>query len=309
MVKMETKPQLKGILPVIPTPFKEDMSVDIDAIKKVSSFCIESGASALVFPGVASEYDYLSAEERLILLEAIYDVNKGRLPIICGGGKGTAEEIGENILKSEQFGVHAVMILVPKQFADDTIGATNFIKKIAEIAPNIDIILQNAPKPIGAGLEPEAICEIAQEVKQIKYVKEETLPSGSKISKLIKNAPSHLIGVIGGGGARYVIDEMNRGAVAAMPAAEITDLHVAIWNAYKKGDIETARIIYRDSLPLLIIQAVYRMRLTKYVFTLRGIFKNSIVRAPLPELDELDKKELNYQIEVLSKYFKKELVS
>ncbi|WP_298502576.1 dihydrodipicolinate synthase family protein [uncultured Maribacter sp.] len=301
---MEKKAELTGILPVIPTPFNEDMSIDKASIKKVTSFCIESGASALVFPGVASEYDFLSSAERLELLEAIYEVNQGKLPIICGGGKGSAEEIGENILKSEKFGVHAVMVLIPKQFKEDIEGATNFMKTVSEIAPNVDVILQNAPFPIGAGLDPESICEIAKAVKQIKYVKEETLPSGNKITNLIKNAPSHLIGVIGGGGARYVIDEMNRGTVAAMPAAEITDLHVAMWNAHKSGDIALARTIYKDTLPLLIIQAVYRMRLTKYVLTLRGVFKNSVVKAPLPELDAQDKEELKYQLESLSKYLK-----
>lgn len=299
---------LSGILPVIPTPFKEDNSIDKEAIKKIVTFCIESGANALVFPGVASEYDYLSSEERLELLEVIYEVNQGKLPLICGGGKGDAETIAKNILESEPFDFYAAMILIPKEYANDEEGAYIFMSTIAKQIPNLNIILQNAPQPIGAGLSPESICRIAERVEQIKYVKEETLPSGARITALTKNAPKHLKGVIGGGGARYIIDEMNRGVVAAMPAAEITDLHVMMWNAFKTGDITMSREIYTQSLPLLIIQAIYRMCLTKYVLTQRGIFNNTVVRAPLPELDELDKKELDFQLKNLSKYFKKEPV-
>ncbi|NMH86827.1 dihydrodipicolinate synthase family protein [Flavivirga algicola] len=300
---------LKGVLPVIPTPFNEDGGVDKEAIKKITSFCIESGAGGLVFPGVASEYDFLSAEERLELLEVIYEVNKGKLPLICGGGKGDAETIVNNILESEPFGFHAAMILIPKQYANDEKGAHDFLATIAKRVPNLSIILQNAPLPVGAGLSPKAICRIAESIEQVKYIKEETLPSGSRITELIENAPDHLIGVIGGGGARYIIDEMKRSVVATMPASEITDLHVQMWNAFKAGDVETAREIYKDSLPLLIIQAIYRMRLTKHVLTERGIFKNDIVRAPLPEFDDYDKKELSFQLQSLSKYFKTTVLS
>ncbi len=303
------KIELKGILPVIPTPFNEDGTVDKVSIKKITSFCIESGAGGLVFPGVASEYDFLSAEERLELLEVIYNVNNGKLPLICGGGKGDAETIAQNIAKSEAFGCHAAMILIPKQYADDEKGALEFMSEIARRVPKVSIILQNAPTPIGAGLSPKAICRIAAEINQVKYIKEETLPSGARITELIHNAPKHLVGVIGGGGARYIIDEMGRGVIGAMPAAEITDLHVMMWNAFKAGDIETSREIYTQSLPLLIIQAIYRMRLTKYVLTQKGIFKNSIVRPPLPELDNLDKKEIDFQLKNLSKYTQKAFAS
>ena len=101
-----------------------------------------------------------------------------------------------------------------------------------------------------------------------------------------------------------MIDEMNRGAVAAMPAAEITDIHVEIWNAYQRGNEDKARELYRESLPLLIIQLIYRMRLTKTVLTKRGIFTNSIVRAPVPEFDAYDEAELEAQLNRLSRYLK-----
>jgi len=66
--------------------------------------------------------------------------------------------------------------------------------------------------------------------------------------------------VIGGGGARYIVDEVDRGAIAAMPAAEITDVHVALFEAYRAGNIPLARDLYRRTLPLLVIQALWRMR-------------------------------------------------
>ena len=100
------------------------------------------------------------------------------------------------------------------------------------------------------------------------------------------------VGVLGGGGARYLVDELKRGAHGAMPAVELTDLHVAIWDAWRAGDEARARSLYTLSLPLLIQQAVFRMRLTKEVLRLRGVLAHTGVRDPLPELDDGDRAEI-----------------
>lgn len=296
-------PKLQGIFPVLPTPFDGEGKVDVAAMERVTQFCIDAGASALVFPGVASEYDHLSSEEQLLLLKSVSQVNADRLPIICGGGHGGPEIIGANIRKAHELGVVAAMVLIPKQYSGDVEGALAFIQSVIELAPGVDIILQNAPAPVGAGMEAAELSQIVAACPAIRYVKEEALPSGPRISAIQNAAPDHLVGVIGGGGARYLIDEMNRGALGAMPAAEITDLHVKMWNAYHSGDENGARLLYQQTLPLLIIQFLYRMRLTKYVLMRRGIFNNSDVRAPLPDFDAFDDEELSSQLESLSELF------
>lgn len=292
--------KLSGILPVLPTPFKENGEVDLEAMESVAQFCIDAGASALVFPGVASEYDHLSRKERLSLLEVVCRVADGRLPVISGGGKGDAATIGSNILSAKELGATVAMVLIPTQFSGDEEGALNFMLSVIESAPGVDIILQNAPAPIGAGLDSDVLARIVKASPAIRYVKEEALPSGPRISGLKESAPDHLIGVIGGGGARYLIDEMNRGAIAAMPAAEITDIHVDMWNAYQSGNVAKARDLYMRALPLLVIQTIYRMRLTKYILKKRGVCKNSKVRAPLPRFDSYDEAELSTQLESLA---------
>ena len=255
---------------MLPTPYLADGNVDLDAMESVAQFCVDAGASALVFPGVASEFNFLSSDERMALMRVVCGVAKGRLPVVCSGGAGEASAIGADILKSQQLGAEAAMVLIPQQFQNDEDGALRFILSVIESAPGVDIVLQNAPNPVGAGLSAAALMRIVEATEAIRYVKEETLPSGPKITELRNSAPNHLSGIIGGGGARYLIDEMNRGAVAAMPAAEITDIHVEMWNAYRGGNEDKARELYRESLPLLIIQLIYRMRLTKTVLTKRG---------------------------------------
>src|SRR5690606_7323846 len=121
----------------------------------------------------------------------------------------------------------------------------------------------------------------------IAYIKEETMPPGPRISSLIAHAPASLKGVIGGAGARHLYDELDRGACAVMPAVEITDVHVALFESFMAGDRARARSIYIRTLPLLLVQLTYRMRLTKQVLRLRGLIEDTGIRADLPEFDAI----------------------
>ena len=99
------------------------------------------------------------------------------------------------------------------------------------------------------------------------------------------------------------IDELDRGAVGAMPAVELTDLHVALWRAHAGGHHAEARRLYRLSLPLLVSQAVYRMRLTKHVLAKRGIADAPHVRAPLPGMDEVTRRDVDTMLGDLAAEF------
>lgn len=55
---------LQGIFPVIPTLFTDDNALDLEAQRQVVQFALKAGSHGVVFPGVASEYDFLTPEER-----------------------------------------------------------------------------------------------------------------------------------------------------------------------------------------------------------------------------------------------------
>jgi dihydrodipicolinate synthase/N-acetylneuraminate lyase len=54
---------LRGVFPVLPTPFAADAAPDEAAFLRLADFAIEAGADGVVFPGMASEVETLSADE------------------------------------------------------------------------------------------------------------------------------------------------------------------------------------------------------------------------------------------------------
>jgi 4-hydroxy-tetrahydrodipicolinate synthase len=75
---------------------------------------------------------------------------------------------------------------------------------------------------------------------------------------------------------------------------------VALDRAFRSGDTDRARDLYRRTLPLLVIQANFRMAFTKYVLTRRGILDNHIARATVPPLDRHDLREIDAWLESVS---------
>ena len=294
---------IKGILPVIPTLFTDDDTVDPGALRSVVRFALDAGAHGVVFPGVASEYNFLSDEERGGLMSVVFDEVGGRVPIIGGASASTSEEAIVAGQHAKDHGINHLMIMAPSELGQDVDAHREFFARITAELTDVEVILQNAPSPIGAGLNTDAIASLVDANPAITYTKEETLPSGPVITALRAKEILQLKGVLGGGGARYIIDELNRGALGALPAVELTDLHVAIYEAHTAGDFERARELYRYSLPLLGCQMIYRMRLTKYVLKQRGITDRQHVRAPLPELDKFTRQDIDTMVEDLKALF------
>jgi 4-hydroxy-tetrahydrodipicolinate synthase len=293
---------LSGVFPVVPTPFTDDGSINPAALKSIIDFVIQSGANGLVYPGMASEVETLSATERLTLVQAVGEELNGRLPFIVGASDADPEQAAARAEEGRMVGACAAMIMAPVQCGRNVAAHIAFYSAIAS-KTSLPLMLQNAPNPMGAGLNPAEVAEIVKAVGQIRFVKEETLPCGQNITKIYSLTGAHLHGVFGGAGARYLIDELNRGAAGTMPAVEMTDVHVKIVNAWRAGDAHLARQLYSRTLPLLLFQQIFRVHLTKAVLAARGLLSSRFVRAAGPKFDDGDESEFKALIAEASDLF------
>ncbi|MGR3485005.1 MAG: dihydrodipicolinate synthase family protein [Paracoccaceae bacterium] len=274
---------LRGVLPIIPTPFTTADAVDEAGLRAVTEHAVASGAAAVVYPGVASEDLFLTPDERRAALGVVVRAAAGRLPVIAGVNRRDPAEMVAAADSALAAGADMAMAMATAEMADPEAG----IAAIAEAMRGRPVILQNLGPPRGAGLCAQAMLDIARAVPNLRYVKEEGVPSGPVVSALVAGAGDALDGVIGGGGARYLMEELDRGVVATMPAIELLDLHVDLVRRHAAGDRTGAFALYERSVPLLLLQAPYRMRLTKLILKARGLIAHDGVREPLPEMDDV----------------------
>jgi len=215
-----------------------------------------------------------------------------RVPVIVGVSSSDPATTVALARRAAAHGAAALMVADPPD-RDTLARQVAYFREVADAAPGTALMLQNVPQPVGAGLDPDMLVEILAAVPAVRYVKEEALPSGQRLTRLRERGPSTLLGVFGGAGGRYITDELRRGAAGTMPAIELAEVHVALFAAHRAGDAAGARALFTRMLPVLNVQAVFRWSLTKYVLQRRGLIASVRQRAPGPVLDALDRAEVD----------------
>jgi 4-hydroxy-tetrahydrodipicolinate synthase len=281
---------LSGVYPILATPFRADGSVDEHDFEQLIDFIVTSRADGIVFPGVASEFETLSAHERVHLVGRLAHCVAGRIPVVVGASAADGAAAAAHARQAQSIGAAAVMAVAPAVLKGNPAAISDYYARIAAVG--VPVILQNAAPPVGCALSPGDVIELARTIGGIRYVKEETLPCGQRITQLLAARLPTLAGVFGGAGGRYITDELARGACGTMPACEMTDLHVRQFALHRAGDRAGVRSLYNRMLPLLNFQAVFRMAMTKEVLRRRGILSAAHVRATGPRFDAGDLLEL-----------------
>jgi len=287
-----TPGRLSGVFPVLPTPFDTHGAPDVDALRVLVRYLLAAGVDGLTFPGVASEVATLDLAERQQLVGVVLSEVAGRVPVIVGASSSDSTTTISLARSATLSGCQVLMVAAPPD-RPTLAQQIAYFSEIAAAVPAAELMLQNVPPPVGAGLDPLILLQVMAAVPAIRYVKEETLPSGQRLSALLQAEPAGLAGVFGGAGGRYITDELRRGAAGTMPAIELAEVHVALFAAHRAGDSAQVRSLFTRMLPVLNVQAVFRWSLTKYVLMKRGLIPCMLQRMPGPVLDALDQADVD----------------
>jgi len=283
---------LHGIVPILPSIFHADGSLDREGFARVVRYVLGAGAHGVAFPALASEFYALSDDERVALTEVVVHEVGGAVPVV---GTATAASPQAALALAQRVaaaGVDALMVMPPYVVRDPAPAVAALFERIAA-AVDVPLVIQNAPPPLGSAFGTDVVKGLLRRVPAVRYVKEENTPGGQRITQILTDPPPSLAGVFGGAGGRYIMDELARGAIGAMPACELTEVHVRIYERFRAGDVAGARALYDRTLPLLTFQAVFRMDMTKEVLRRRGLIGAAHVRVGAVPLDSGDHAELD----------------
>ena len=177
----------KGLGIALITPFKEDGSVDYDAILRLLDYQLKNGADFFCILATTGETPTLTAEEKLKIKNLIVDRVQGRVPILMGcGGNNTAAIIEE--LKTGDFrGVDGILSVCPYYNKPSQEGLYQHFKAIAA-ATKLPVVLYNVPGRTGVNMQAATTVRLARDCKNIVAIKE---ASGNleQVDEIIKNKP------------------------------------------------------------------------------------------------------------------------
>ena len=183
------------------TPFKEDESVDYEALARLVDYQLQNGTDYLVVLGTTAETPTLTEEEKKDIINLVVTKVNGRIPIVLGVGGNCTRSVVEK-LKNDNFdGIDAILSVVPYYNKPSQEGIYQHYKAIAE-ATTLPIVLYNVPGRTGVNMTAETTLRIAREFKNVIAVKE---ASGNitQMDDIIKNKPANFNVISGDDGITF----------------------------------------------------------------------------------------------------------
>lgn len=161
----------QGSMPALVTPFKNG-SVDVDALKALVEWQIESGSSALVPVGTTGESPTLSHQEHEMVIEEVVKAAAGRVPVIAGAGSNNTAEGIRFMQHAKSVGADAALVVTPYYNKPTQDGLYQHFKAMHEAA-ELPIIIYNIPGRSAVDMSVETMARLA-ELPRIVGVKDAT---------------------------------------------------------------------------------------------------------------------------------------
>lgn len=232
--------KLEGIIPPVVTPFKDDESLDVDALRRHIDWQLGHRVHGIFVLGTTGEfYAQSEAEKQAVAAAAVGHVG-GRAKVYVGTGAETTGEVIRLSKMAAKEGASGVSVITP-YFLKPTQGELlDHFRRVADAA-GVPVILYNNPSTCaGLTIEPDTVAKLAEH-PQIIGIKDSSGDLQNTI-ELVKRAQSDSFSVLIGRDT-LILAGLLFGIRGAIPATcnIAPDLCVGIYESFRNGDIEAAR--------------------------------------------------------------------
>jgi 4-hydroxy-tetrahydrodipicolinate synthase len=237
-----------GVFPAVPTQFKQDLSLDLPATQAHVEALLDSGIHGLIMLGTIGENCSLTLDEKVQVLKATVEVNRGRVPLLNGVAEFTTRAACETSQAAEAAGVDGLMVMPAMVYNSDRRETVQHFRSVAA-ATALPIMCYNNPPVYRVDITPEMFQDLA-DVENIVCIKE---ASGNvpRVTDLFNRL-----------GDRYLIfsglDDVALECIMLGCTGWISGLVDAfpqenrmMWDAAIAGDYPRALEIYRWYMPML----------------------------------------------------------
>ena len=288
--------KFKGLGVAMVTPFNDDLSIDFDALKKLTNYLIDNKVDYLVVMGTTGESVTLSNAEKQAVLECVQSENKGRLPIVFGAGSNNTAQLIESFKSIDFSGIDAILSVAPYYNKPTQEGIYRHFEAVADASP-VPVVLYNVPGRTSSNILPGTVLRLAEH-NNIVAVKE---ASGSfdQFMEIIGNKPDGFLCISGDDGfAMPFIAAGGDGLISVVGNAYPLLTSNMIHKSLEDNNSEARELHYRllPIIPKLFAEG--NPAGIKEVMKMMGICNNN-VRLPLVCASEGLKFELSEQFERL----------
>lgn len=261
------------------TPFKDDESIDFDALARIVEYQIKNGTDYFVVCGTTAETPTLTEQEKDEVKNFVVSINNGRLPIVYGIGGNNTKSIVEKVKDTDLTGIDAILSVTPYYNKPSQEGLYQHYAAIAK-ASRLPIILYNVPGRTGVNMTAETTLRLANEFKNICAVKEAS-GNFNQIDDIIKNKPADFMVISGDDGITFPLITLGAVGVISVIGNAFPKEFSRMVRLALQGDYENARSIHHrftELIELLFVEG--NPAGVKSMLAVMGFIQNKL-RLPL----------------------------
>ena len=235
------------------TPFRQDLSLDEAALRRLLRRQIDAGINFLVPCGTTGENPTLTREEHLRVVEITLEEAQGRTPVLAGcGGYNTAEVI-ELARELEAMRVAGLLSVTPYYNKPTQEGLYQHYKAIAA-ATSLPIVVYSVQGRTGVNVEPATLKRLAA-IDNIVGVKE---ASGNiaQIASVIRHVPERFAVLSGDDAVTLPLVALGGRGVISVASNEIPAEMTRLAQLCLANDFPAARELQRKYLPLMEVNFI-----------------------------------------------------
>ena len=270
---------LKGMGVALITPFKEDESVDYEALGRLVDYQVQNGTDYLVVLGTTAETPTLTEEEKRNIIDLVVSHVRGRIPIVLGVGGNCTRNVVAQLKHGDFTGIDAILSVVPYYNKPSQEGIYQHYKAIAN-ATKLPIILYNVPGRTGVNMTAETTLRIAREFENVVAVKE---ASGNitQMDDIIKNKPDRFNVISGDDGITFPLVTLGAIGVISVIGNAFPREFSRMVRLALAGDYDSARTIHHSFTELFSLLFVDGNPAgAKSMLSMMGFIENKL-RLPL----------------------------
>lgn len=162
---------MKGIIPAVVTPFREDESIDFEGFREIINYIIDGGVHGVFVIGSQGESFSLTSEEKRELISVAVEEVAGRVPLMAGTGAITTRESTQLTRYAETRGCDCASAITPF-FVQPT--QQELYDHYATIAQSVSfpVLAYSNPPRTGVDLLPETAARLARDLPNFAGLKD-----------------------------------------------------------------------------------------------------------------------------------------
>ena len=241
----------QGVYPILYAFFDDAGKLDRQAMRAQVNGCIAAGAHGIAVMGLATEVGKLDVRERRQILEWVGEDVAGRVPLAVTVGEPSIDGQIEFVRAAEEAGADWSILQPPAIIGAPEAEYVRFFGKVADKA-GIPLGIQNAPGLMATSLSNAALRDLNAQHSNVCLLKGEG--PAIYIEQLMEDTAG-AYDIFGGMAGIQFPDSLRAGAVGMIPAADLFDPQIKIFELFQKGDaasIAEAERLHRELLPLIV---------------------------------------------------------